>query len=154
MVSEIVKKPIDIFHKNIIQKLILLLETRGLTEKTKKLITVIAVAIYYDRAIYEEEIEKAKEILSSRIKNRHKKERIYDLIRIKIDEYIKDEELFSNDIQKAIRYIIEDIQLYSIAKDIFEADDSNALQEEELEKRIKEEYDKHYTYKEGESILK
>lgn len=151
--NELIRKPIDIFHKNVIQKLILLWETRGLTEETERLITVISVAIYYDRVVYEEEIEKSKEILFERIKNRHKRELIYERIRVKLDEYITDEELFKEDVQKAVRYIVDDIQLYSIAKDIFEADGSNALEEQELEKRIKDEYDKHYTYKNSGSIL-
>jgi len=152
-VQDLIKKPIEIFHKNIIEKIVLLWETRGLRENAERLITVMAVAIYYDGVLYEEEFEKAKEILDTRVKSKSRVAILFERIRLKIDEYIQDREIFERDIELAVKYIVEDIQLYGVAKDIFEADGSNDEEEKKLEQLIKEEYDKHYTYKKDESIF-
>lgn len=151
--KKVIRKSIDIFNKNILQRLLLYWETRGLNEKVERVIIVLAVSMYYDRVIYAEEAEKAEEILLGMIKNKNKAEVVYERVRLKVQEYIKDEELFKEDTQRFIKYIVDDIQLYGIAKDIFEADSANQKEEQELEDLIKRAYDEEYQYKNGESFL-
>jgi hypothetical protein len=147
-----IKKPIDLFHKNFLQRLLLHWETRHLDEKIERIITIFAATIYFDRVIYSEEIEIVKEKLNTLIPNPAKADVIYERVRLKTEEYIEHPELFEEDLKLAVKYLIDDIQLYSIVKDILDADRSNNPDEEEqLEKLIKEEYDRQYHYNKGES---
>ncbi|MFW6307895.1 MAG: hypothetical protein ACOC08_04565 [Campylobacterales bacterium] len=146
------KKPIDLFHKNFLQKLLLYWETRHLDDRIERIITIFAATIYFDKAIYSEEIEMVKEKLNRLIPNPAKADVIYERVRLKTEEYIEHPEVFDEDLKLAVRYIIDDIQLYSLVKDILEADKTNNPNEEQqLENLIKEEYDRQYHYNKDES---
>lgn len=151
--KKVFRKSIDLFNKNILQKLLLYWETRGLNDRLERIIVVLAVSMYYDRVIYEEEVEKAREILQKLIKNENKASVVYERVRLKVNEYIEDEALFKEDTERFIRYIVDDIQLYSMAKDIFEADNTNQKEEQELEELIKRAYDDEYKYKTSDSYF-
>lgn len=138
---------IELPHRNFMERLMIYWESRDIGKKANEMVNLFAVAIFFDRKIYAEELEIAEKILERYVKNAHTRNVIMERIKIKLDEYVHDYFKFLLDREHAFDILTDDIQLYSAMKDIFEADGELSDREIEAEDVIKKEYDKQWKQK-------
>lgn len=138
---------IELPHRNFMERLVIYWESRDIGKKANEMVDLFAVAIFFDRQIYAEELEVAEKILARYVKNAHTRNVIMERIKIKLDEYVHDYFKFLLDREHAFDILTENIQLYAAMKDIFEADGELSEREVEAEDVIKKEYDKHWKQK-------
>jgi len=139
---------IELLNKSFFEKLLIYWSTRDLCHEEEVLVTILSVAIYFDKEIFPEELEKAREILHERIKGDGHIDILMDKIKLRLYEYTKDYEIYMQDREKAFHFVGDDIQLYRIMRDIFEAD--GGVKESELmaEELVKKEFDERWKLKE------
>lgn len=139
---------IELLNKSFFERLLIHWSTRDLCHEEEVLVIILSVAIYFDKEIYPEELDKAKEILHERIKGDGHIDVLMDRIKLRLYEYTKDYEEYMQDRGKAFEFVRDDIQLYRIMRDIFEAE--GEVKESELiaEEQIKKEFDERWKLKE------
>lgn len=139
---------------NFFERLVLYWETRDLGKRNEDLITLISVAIFFDRTVYPEELDMAERILERYIKSSGKRETVMERIKMRLQEYIDDYLKFLMDRERAFDILTDNIQLYSAMRDIFEADGKLSEIEKEAEEVIRKEYDKHWQRNESRELMK
>ncbi len=140
----------EIYKSSLLHRLLIYWESRDLGVKVDRLITLLCVSIFFDKAIYPEELDVAKEVLANEIKDKNKTELLFEKIKLRLSEYIKNYDIYLHDRDLAFAYIREDVQLYRIMKDVFEAEGVISDEEMLAESVVKKEYDKNYKLEESE----
>lgn len=141
---------IDIFKTNLLERALIFWETRNLGLTVEKLIDILSVSIFFDKAVYPKELQVAEEILHKYLKEEYDIKHVMERIRIRINGYIEDYHTFLLDRERVFDIISEDIQFYSMMRDIFEADGHLSDFERQAEEAIKKQYDEHWQSKEAE----
>ncbi|MGP1449502.1 MAG: hypothetical protein ACTTJS_00050 [Wolinella sp.] len=124
-----------------ISRFLLYLKTRSLGADIEQLMIILPVAIYFDKQVHEEELKCAMEILKERVNPKNLVESVYDRILLRLDDYKKNYEEYILDRQKALEIITNDIQLYTLLQDIFDADGAHDSGEDSLREIIKKRFD-------------
>lgn len=143
---------IEIFKLNLLERFALFWETRGLGRRVEDLIDLMAVSIFFDRAIYPQELQVAEDKLTILLENERDVQHVMERIRVRLNHYIKHPHDFLIDREKVFELISEDIQLYGVMRDIFEADGFLSSIEEEAEDVIRKQYDRHWSTKTQEDM--
>ncbi len=134
----------EIYDSTLLHKLFIYWETRDLGIKIDRLVTILAVSIFFDKAIYPSELAVAKKILEREIKHKGKVDAIFEKLKLKLGEYITDYNKYLQDRDKAFSHIKDDVQLYGMMRDVFEAEGLMSDEEKLAEEIVKREYDKSY----------
>lgn len=140
---------IDIFKTNLLERTLIFWETRNLGLTIEKLIDLLSVSIFFDKAVYARELQIAENILRKYLKEEHDVKHVMERIRIRINSYIGDYHAFLLDREKVFDIISEDIQFYAMMRDIFEADGQLSDYEVQAEEAIKKQFDEHWQSKEA-----
>jgi len=113
-------------------------KTRNYGRKIEHIALLMAVAIYMNKNIYEEELESAQDYL---FKLMHEEqddvENVMEYIKMKIASYQEDNEAWMHDRQEAFHLVVKDEELYSCMIDIFKSDDSFDESESLFEEALK-----------------
>ena len=112
------------------QKLLIYWRTKNFSRQVYDIALILAVAIYTNREIYEEELQQARLTLEELLKDQDSADEIMDYIEMKVLQYTNDEMLWQKDQQKIRKLVEKDEDLYTFLLDIFEADDK--VDEEEM----------------------
>lgn len=137
----------ELLNKSLIHKIITKWECRHFDSKYDDLITLLAVAIYFDRCIYPAEIEAAHEILKKHLKHEDDLHCAMESLNFKLQEYVENDLSFLLDREKALDIIVDNIQSYGDMKEIFEADGELSELEKSIEDVIKKEFDRKWSSK-------
>lgn len=120
----------NIEPKNTWQKLLIYWRTKNFSKQVYDIALILAVAIYTNRKIYEEELEQARLTLEELLKDEDSAKEIMHYIEMKVVQYAEDEQLWHYDQRKIRDLITQNEELYAFLLTIFEAD--NNLDEEEM----------------------
>lgn len=116
--------------KKILEKLLIYWRTKNYARQTYDIALIIAVAIYTNKNIYEEEMEAAKQMLYEHLNHDDSVEKIMDYIELKLLHYLQDDELWYEDLRTCRALIKKDEELYLYFLNIFEADEK--IDDEEI----------------------
>jgi hypothetical protein len=108
--------------RNALEKLLILWQTKNHSKHTYEIAKILAVAIYMNRHIFQEEIDCASDILKTFLVNGGSDE-VMEYIRMKLCDYQKDSKAWKKDMAAAKALILDDEELFRFADDIFRADD-------------------------------
>jgi len=113
-------------------------KTRNYGRKVEHIALLLAVAIYMNKNIYEEELESAQAFL---LKLMHEEkddvENVMEYVKMKIGAYQEDNSAWMQDRQEAFHLVVKDEELYSCMIDIFQSDESFDESEELFEAALK-----------------
>ena len=113
-------------------------KTRNYGRKVEHIALLLAVAIYMNKNIYEEELESANDFL---LKIMHDEkddvENVMDYVKMKLGLYQEDNSAWMKDRQEAFHLIVKDEELYTCMIDIFHSDESFDENEELFEAALK-----------------
>lgn len=127
----------SIIPKKIWEKLLIYWQTKNLSKQTYDIALIIAVAIYTDEKIYEEELYQARQILHKRLKHKGSVDNIIDYIEHKLYLYTKDQSQWKQDLQTCRNLIKNKQELYVHFLDIFTADEDIDEKEAAFELSLK-----------------
>lgn len=112
-------------------------KTRNYGRKIEAVSLLLSVAIYMNKKIYEEELKSASSYLLDLMDNEDDVENVMEYVKMKLDSYQKNNQVWLEDRQEAFNLIIKNEELYSCMSDIFNSDDSFDESEELFEKALK-----------------
>jgi hypothetical protein len=123
--------------KNVWEKLLIFWRTKNHSSRIYDIALILAVAIYTNKRIYEEELREARRQLSGCVESQEEVENIMEYIEMKLDAYRGDAELWHRDQRKVRDLVGKDEELYAYLLSIFEADDSIDDEESGFESSLK-----------------
>lgn len=113
-------------------------KTRNYGRKVEHIALLLAVAIYMNKNIYEEELESAQDYL---FKLMHEEQddvvNVMDYVKMKINSYQEDNTAWMKDRQEAFHLVVKDEELYACMIDIFKSDESFDENEKLFEAALK-----------------
>lgn len=123
--------------KKIWEKLLIYWQTKNLSKHTYDIALIIAVAIYTDDKIYEEELHQARHMFHERLKHKGSVDDVMDYIEHKLFVYTEDKSQWNQDLQTCRNLIKTNQELYVYILDIFTADEYIDEKEAAFEVSIK-----------------
>lgn len=126
-----------------IEKLLIKWQTRSLGQKIHTLMLILSVLVYMGRPNFDERFKQSKSIINKMVKLSNLASKVYDRVVILVSEYAKDEKIYMQNRDKAIKAIVEDIQLYGIVLDMLK-DKKYDIQREMINARVQKVYDDTY----------
>lgn len=127
----------SIIPKTIWEKLLIYWQTKNLSKQTYDIALIIAVAIYTDGKIYEEELRQARQILHEHLNHKGSVDNIIDYIEHKLYLYAENQSQWKQDIQTCRHLIKNNQELYVHFLDIFKADENIDEKEAAFELSLK-----------------
>jgi hypothetical protein len=123
--------------KNTWQKLLIYWHTKNHHGDIYDIAKILAVGIYTNQAVYEEELEEARALLHGKLHDSGSVNEVMEYIEMKLANYAEDRDTWHRD-QRDVREMIEkDEELYGYLLSIFEADDSIDTEESRFEASLK-----------------
>jgi hypothetical protein len=104
------------------QKLLIYWRTKNLSTEVYDIALILAVAIFTNKKIYEEELEEAKMQLQKRLRDAGAVDEVMQYIEMKLACYAHSIETWHKDQQRVRELIEKDEELYGYLLSIFEAD--------------------------------
>ena len=134
----------NVFDKckyDLLNRILIKLQTRALGTMYERLFIIIPVLIYMNN-MEETLIIKTKEFLLKTIKPNNLAIKVYDRVIVKLIDYKKDGNYFTQDKQRSFEIFNQNIQLYSIVEDILDDNfkDSRRFFISNIRKRYDESY--------------
>lgn len=126
---------------SLLQRFFLLWRTRSLGVGIERLMVILPVAIFFDGKVSEEELACAQEILRERLSLENLADDVMERVKMRLQEYEENPNEYLLDRQKSMEIIAQDIQLYAVMKEIFEAEGARGENERALEEVIKKKFD-------------
>ncbi len=115
-------------------------KTKHYGQKIEHISLMLAVAIYMNKKIYQEELDSAATYLSTILDSESDIDNVMEYVKMKLASYQEDNEVWMKDRQAAFNLIIKNEELYGCMSDIFNSDDSfdesEALFEEALKRLL------------------
>jgi len=112
-------------------------KTRNYGRRIEAISVLLAVAIYINKNIYEEELRSANQHLLKIMKNHEDVDNVMSYIKMKLGSYQEDNELWLHDRQDTFNRIIKDEELYGCMSDVFNADNNFDESEQLFEEALK-----------------
>lgn len=113
-------------------------KTRNYGNKVEHIALLLAVAIYMNKNIYEEEIESAQEYLLKLMhEDQDDVENVIEYIKMKLGMYQDDNSAWMKDRQEAFHLIVKNEELYACMIDVFKSDESFDESEKLFEAALK-----------------
>lgn len=124
-------------HTSFLGKCYVHWKTRNYGRKIEAISLLLAVAIYMNKKIYEEELRSASRYLSTVMDDHEDVDNVMDYVKMKLGLYQKDNEAWLKDRQEAFNLIIKNEELYACVREIFDSDDSFDESEKLFEEALK-----------------
>ena len=116
--------PVTIESTSFLEKCYIHWKTRNYGHKIERVALLMAVAIYMNKNIYEEELESAEHnLLKIMHEDKDDVENVMEYIKMKLNSYKESNETWMKERQEVFHLIIDDEELYSCMKDIFQSDE-------------------------------
>ncbi len=112
-------------------------KTKNYGQKIEHISLMLAVAIYMDKKIYQEELDSASKYLSNLLDDPDDINNVLEYVKMKLASYQEDNQAWLDDRQKAFHLIVKDEELYGCMSDIFNSDDSFDESEKLFEEALK-----------------
>jgi len=112
-------------------------KTRNYGRKIEAVSLLLAVAIYMNKKIYEEELRSASNYLLDLMENTEDVDNVMQYVKMKLSSYQEDNQTWLEDRQEAFNLIIKNNDLYGCMSDIFNSDNSFDENEEIFEEALK-----------------
>lgn len=112
-------------------------KTRNYGRKIEAVSLLLAVAIYMNKKVYEEELNSASKYLLSIMDDSDDVDNVMQYVKMKLGSYQEDNQAWLEDRQEAFNLIIKNEDLYGCMTDIFNSDDSFDESEELFEEALK-----------------
>ena len=119
------------------QKLLIYWRTKNLSTEVYDIALILAVAIFTNKKVYEEELEEARIQLYGRLKSEGAVNEVMEYIEMKLAAYTQSLEEWHKDQQKVRELLEKDQSLYAYLLSIFEADESIDDEESSFEESLK-----------------
>ncbi|MCH5313089.1 MAG: hypothetical protein J1E28_01640 [Helicobacter sp.] len=135
------KKGLDSYQYGFLKRLWLKLESRSADKNTENIIMILPVLLFMQKEHLEVLLDDLPRILSLYLKP-HLIQRVFIHIVIRLKKYIKNEQLFMQERDKALEYIATNIQFYALVLDLFDekSEDKLAI----IEQIVRKKFDKDY----------
>lgn len=124
-------------HTSFLGKCYIHWKTRNYGRKIEAVSLLLAVAIYMNKKIYEEELRSASKYLLKLMDNTEDVDNVMQYVKMKLSSYQEDNQAWLEDRQEAFNLIIKNNDLYGCMSDIFNSDDSFDESEELFEEALK-----------------
>jgi len=115
-------------------------KTKHYGQKIEHIALMLAVAIYMNKKIYQEELDSAVAYLSTIMESKDDIDNVMEYVKMKLASYQEDNEAWMEDRQAAFNLIIKNEELYGCVSEIFNSDhsfdESEALFEEALKRLL------------------
>jgi hypothetical protein len=98
---------------------------------------MLSVAIFMNKKVYEEELKSAHDHLLKLMDNEDDAHNVMDYVKMRLGNYLDNNEAWMKDRQDAFNLIMHDEDLYGYMIDIFNSDDCFDENEEIFEKALK-----------------
>jgi len=129
----------DLEEKSSWRKLLIYWNTKNYSKHIYDIALIIAVAIFTNRKVYEEELKEARKLLSKELlKEKDDIDEIMHYIEMRLSEFDKDEREWYNAAKQVKDIIKQDEALYRYCIDIFESDEQLDHEEEHFEHSLRE----------------
>ena len=112
-------------------------KTRNYGRKIEAVALLLAVAIYMNKKIYEEELRSASRYLLEKMDDTEDVDNVKKKKKMKLNSYQEDNQAWLDDRQEAFHLIIKNNELYGCMSDIFNSDNSFDESEEIFEAALK-----------------
>lgn len=123
--------------KTIWQKLLIYWNTKNHRAEVYDIALILAVSIFTNNAVYEEELTEARALLFGKLRDPASVKEVMGYIEMKLSCYAQDRDAWHRD-QKRVREMIEkDEGLYTYMLSIFEADDNIDSEESGFEASLR-----------------
>jgi len=124
-------------HTSFLGKCYIHWKTRNYGRRIESISLLLAVAIYMNKKIYEEELRSASRYLLTLMSDTEDVDNVMQYVKMKLSSYQEDNQTWLEDRQEAFNLIIKNNDLYSCMSDIFNSDDSFDENEELFEEALK-----------------
>ncbi len=112
-------------------------KTRNYGRKVEHVALLLAVAIFINKNIYEEELESAHDFLLKIMHDEEDVQNVMDYVKMKLGLYQEDSGVWMKDRQEAFNLIVKNEELYACMIDIFHSDESFDENEKLFEAALK-----------------
>ena len=112
-------------------------KTRNYGRRIEAVSLLLAVAIYMNKKIHEEELRAASRYLLELMDDTEDVDNVMQYVKMKLGSYQESNEAWLEDRQEAFNLIIKNNDLYGCMSDIFNSDDSFDESEELFEEALK-----------------
>ncbi len=119
------------------QKLLIYWHTKNHSTKAYDIATILAVAIFTNKKIYEEELSEARKLLHQQTNDPVAVDELMEFIEMRLSEYQETVDAWHEDQQKVRMLIEANQELYAHLRTIFEADESIDSEESDFEASLK-----------------
>lgn len=123
--------------KSLWEKLLIFWHTKNHSSEIYDIALILAVAIFTNKKIYEEELSEARHLLMERLHHADDVDTVMEYIEMKLAEYCESLDAWHHDQQKVRELISRDEDLYSYLLSIFEADENIDKEESGFETSLK-----------------
>lgn len=123
------------------ERLWLKIELQSADKNTERLLILLPVLLYMRKDHLESLLKVLPQILKSYLQP-HLIQRVFSRVVIKLQEYNKNNKLFIQERQKAFECLSQNIQLYALATDLFDAEHQQTLRL--IEQIVRKRFDKDY----------
>lgn len=123
------------------ERLWLKIELQSADKNTERLLILLPVLLYMRKDHLESLLKVLPQILKSYLQP-HLIQRVFSRVVIKLQEYSKNNKLFIQERQKAFECLSQNIQLYTLATDLFGAEHQQTLRL--IEQIVRKRFDKDY----------
>ena len=124
-------------HTSFLGKCYIHWKTRNYGRRIESISLLLAVAIYMNKKIYEEELRSASRYLLTLMSDTEDVDNVMQYVKMKLSSYQENNQTWLEDRQEAFNLIIKNNDLYSCMSDIFNSDDSFDENEELFEEALK-----------------
>jgi len=112
-------------------------KTRNYGRKIEAVSLLLAVAIFMNKKVYEEELASASKYLLELLKDEGDVNNVMDYVKMKLGSYQEDNQAWLEDRQEAFNLIVKNEDLYGCMIDIFNSDNSFDESEKLFEEALK-----------------
>lgn len=123
------------------ERLLLKIELQSADKNTERLLILLPVLLYMRKDDLESLLKVLPQILKSYLQP-HLIQRVFSRVVIKLQEYSKNNKLFIQERQKAFECLSQNIQLYTLATDLFGTEHQQTLRL--IEQIVRKRFDKDY----------
>ena len=123
---------------SLLEKIVVFWKQKNYDKKYYQIAQILAVSIYTNHHIYEEELERAQKILHELFCDEQIEQDLMQYIRLKLERYREDNELWLNEQQEVRDMILKNEELFVYLDEIFDADDHQDQNERLFENSIKD----------------
>jgi hypothetical protein len=104
------------------QKLLIYWNTKNFSNEIYDIALILAVGIFTNKTIYEEELAQARTLLLEKLKDADSVDSVMEYVEMKLADYVADIAAWHEDQQKVRHLIEKDEELYAYLLSIYEAD--------------------------------